>query len=143
MSEMMPLSFAGAAKAGMPPVGLPMSAYFKWDSAENGETTFTCGPAVTVGGGGGGVAAAEGTALGVRTVGGCECVTVMHIGPYDKLMDTYMATFEWIAAKGYESCMPVIEIYHNDAKEVEASKLKTKICIPIVKKGTTTTTPEA
>ena len=58
-----------------------------------------------------------------------------HTGPYDKLMECYDATFEWIAAKGYESRMPILEIYENDPKDTAPEKLRTKICIPIVKKG--------
>lgn len=60
----------------------------------------------------------------------------MHTGPYDKLMGCYMATFEWIAAKGYESGMPVLELYENDPKDTAPDKLRTKVCIPIVPKGT-------
>lgn len=63
-------------------------------------------------------------------------MTVLHRGPYEDLMKTYMATFEWVEAKGYESRMPILEVYENDPKEVEASELRTKIYIPIVPKGT-------
>lgn len=58
-----------------------------------------------------------------------------HTGPYDQLMGCYMATFEWIAAKGYESGMPVFETYVNDPKDTAPDKLKTKICIPVVPQG--------
>ena len=51
-------------------------------------------------------------------------------------MKTYNATFEWVEAKGYENRMPVVEVYENDPKEVEPAKLRTKLCIPIVPKGT-------
>ena len=50
-------------------------------------------------------------------------------------MECYGATFEWIAAKGYESRMPILEIYENDPKDTAPEKLRTKISIPIVKKG--------
>lgn len=58
------------------------------------------------------------------------------MGPYDTLMDCYMATFEWVEVKGYESRMPVYELYENDPKDTPPEKLRTKICIPIVAKET-------
>lgn len=64
----------------------------------------------------------------------------MHTGPYDKLVGCYTATFEWIKAKGYESRMPVFEIYENDPKDTAPDKLRTKICVPLVPKEET---PEA
>ena len=131
MKTMLPAAFAGAAKAGAAPVGPPMSAYFTWDP--EGSMSFTCGPTVA---GDTTAAAPEGEALGVRTAGGCKCVTVVHVGPYEDLMKTYNATFEWVEAKGYENRMPVVEVYENDPKEVEPAKLRTKLCIPIVPKGT-------
>lgn len=130
METMIPNAFAEAGKIGLPPAGPLLSAYFTWDSKEGGETRFTCGPSVA-----GGSPEAEGDGFGVRTVGGCKCATVVHTGPYSELMGTYMATFEWISAKGFESAMPVFEIYENSPKEVEESNLRTKICIPVVPKG--------
>lgn len=133
MKTMMPLAFAGAAKAGLTPCGPPVAAYFTWNPTDNGETSLTCGPTVAAGS-----PTPEGTGLGTRTVLGCKCATVVHVGPYDKLMTTYSATFEWIDTKGYKSSMPIVEVYENDPKEVDPEKLKTKICIPIVSKEETT-----
>ena len=127
---MLPAAFAGAATAGVAPIGPPMTAYLTWECDAN--TRFTCGPSVAAAA----AAAPAGDGLGVRAAGGCKCVTVVHVGPYEDLKKTYDATFEWVEAKGYESRMPVVEVYENDPKEVEAAKLRTKLCIPIVPKGT-------
>lgn len=130
MKTMFPEAFAGAAKAGAAIVGKNMSVYFDWDS--DGDTRFTCGPSVAAGS----APAPECDGLGVREVEGCKCVTVVHAGPYEELMKTYGATFEWAEAKGYEHRMPVVEVYENDPREVEPANLRTKLCIPIVPKGT-------
>ncbi|CAN0432527.1 unnamed protein product [Laminaria digitata] len=132
MKTMLPAAFAAAAKAGAAPVGPPMSAYITWEC--DGDTKFTCGPAVSADAAA--ASAPEGDGLGVREAGGCKCVTVVHVGPYEDMMKTYTATFEWVEAKGYEYRMPVVEVYENDPKEVEPAKLRTKLYIPIVPKGT-------
>lgn len=129
IKTMLPAAFGGLGKAGIAPTGPLVAAYFTWDPA--GETTFTCGPTVAADG-----PPAEGDGLGVRAFGDVKCVTVVHMGPYTDLMTTYEATFEWIEAKGYENRMPVMEVYENNPEEVEPAKVRTKICIPIVPKGT-------
>ncbi|CBN76982.1 glyoxalase family protein [Ectocarpus siliculosus] len=134
----LPAAFAGAAAAGLAMAAPPASAYYTWDPSPGGTTKFTCGPSVA----GGGASAlmkdvnGDDNGLGVRTAGGCKCVTTLHTGPYDELKKCYEATFEWVEAKGYESRMPVFELYENDPKDTPPEKLKTKVCIPIVAKGT-------
>lgn len=130
MKEMIPKAFAGAAEKGLPPVGPVVGAFYTWDSKEDGESRFTAGPSVAVGS-----PEAEGDGLGVRTLAGCKCATTLHTGAYSELMQAYGATFEWIAAKGYESVMPCIEIFENSPEDTEESKLRTKICIPVVPKA--------
>ncbi|CAM9669072.1 unnamed protein product [Scytosiphon promiscuus] len=140
MKTMLPAAFGGAAKAGLEVNGPPVSAYFVWESAPGGIAKFTSGPSVV--GGDGSAAAAlakdpagDDTGLGVRTAGGCKCVMAVHTGPYEEMMKCYKATFEWIEAKGYESRMPVFEVYPNDPKDTPPEKLVTKIYIPIVRKA--------
>lgn len=41
----------------------------------------------------------------------------VHTGPYDKLNGCYRAPFDWVAAEGYESRMPVLELNENDPRE--------------------------
>lgn len=74
---MIPAAFAGAAQAGLTNSGPPSAVYYTW-----GETTkFTCGPSVANDAAttalvkdpeGGDVG------LGVRTGGGCKCVTTVR-----------------------------------------------------------------
>lgn len=88
-SKMLPAAFAGAAQAGLAMAGPPLSAYFFWDPSPGGSTKFTCGPSVA-----GGAAAdalvkdADGDDasldLGVRTVAGCKCVTMVCIYIYGR-----------------------------------------------------------
>lgn len=74
---MIPAAFAGAAQAGLAMAGPPSSVYYTW-----GETTkFTCGPSVA----GGEATTAlvkdpegDDVGLGVRTAGGCKCVTTVR-----------------------------------------------------------------
>lgn len=134
MKAAMPLAIAGAREAGVPVVGPPVAVYFTWDSSEGGKTSFTCGPIVAAG-----TPAPEGGDFEVREVGGSKCVTVVYVGPYDKMVAVYSATFEWIKVKGYEIGMPIMEMFENDPKDVEPEKLKTKICIPIEPTKTATT----
>lgn len=127
MKEAIPKAFAGAEERGLPIAGPVVSAYYTW---KDGKTEFTSGPVV-----GADSPQAEGNGLGIRTLAGCKCVTIVHTGPYSELGKTYDATFEWIAAKGLDKRMPCVEIYENSPKDTEESKLRTKICIPIVPKG--------
>lgn len=76
---MIPAAFAEAAQAGLTMAGPPSSVYYTW-----GETTkFTSGPSVA----GGDATAAlvkdpegDDVGLGVRTGGGCKCVTTVRFG---------------------------------------------------------------
>lgn len=129
---MIPSAFTEASKQGVTPVGPLISGYFTWDLKEGGKTRMTAGP--TVAAGSMPEEDEESDRVGVRALAGCKCATVVHIGPYSELMKVYDATFEWIEAKGYESGMPVVEIYENSPEEVEESELVTKICIPVVQK---------
>lgn len=75
---MLPAAFAGAAQAGLQMAGPPASAYYTWDET----TKFTCGPSVA----GGAATTAlvkdpdgDDVGLGVRTAGGCKCVTTVRL----------------------------------------------------------------
>ncbi|CAM9720687.1 unnamed protein product [Ectocarpus sp. 6 AP-2014] len=128
-NKTLPAAFAGAAAAGLAMAGPPASAYYTWDPSPGGTTKFTCGPSVAGGGASALMKDVDGddNGLGVRTAGGCKCVTTLHTGPYDELMKCYKATFEWVETKGYESRMPVFELYENDPKDTPPEKLKTKL----------------
>lgn len=130
MGEMIPKAYAAAGERGIPPAGPTVSAYFTWDPTDDGKTRFTCGPTVAADS-----PEPEGDGLGVRTIAGCKCAVTVHTGPYSELMKAYEATFGWIEAKGFEHRMPCIETYENNPEDTEPSKLRTKICIPVVPKA--------
>ncbi|CAM9577823.1 unnamed protein product [Sphacelaria rigidula] len=132
-AEMIPVASAEAGKRGLQSVGPPICGYFAWDPKEGGETKLTVG--VNVAGDSSHVEAAEGDdGFGIRSLGGVKCATVTHVGPYSELKGVYNATFEWIAARGYESKMPVVEIHEDGPPDVEPANFRTKICVPIVRK---------
>lgn len=141
MKEMLPSAFVEAGKKGLKMAGPPVAGYFTWES--DGQTRLTAGSMVAIDPDSPHEEPAEtDVGLAVRALGGVKCVTTTHVGPYEDLMKCYEATFEWIEAKGYESRMPVVEVYENDPNVTEPSKLTTKIHIPIVPKGTPRPTGE-
>ena len=127
---MLPKAYIGAAKAGIYVPGPAMSIYFTWDR----KTRFTAGPIVA----GGAPARAnkpDGDGLGVRGVLGCMCATAYHVGPHEELEKTHNAVSKWIDANGFESRMPIVDVYVDDWTEVEPEKMKTVVHVPIVPKG--------
>ncbi|CAM9710892.1 unnamed protein product, partial [Sphacelaria rigidula] len=126
METMLPAAFAEASKKGMEIVGPPLSAYYTWDPKEGGNTRFTTG-AMVAGDDSINEAGEEDNGLGIRSVGGVRCVTTVHTGPYDELIQCYEATMDWVEMKGFESKMPSVELYENDPKDTEPAKLRTKV----------------
>ena len=65
------------------------------------------------------------------------CVQCLHLGSYDAEPETLAKMSEFIAAKGYEKDISPTrfhhEIYLNDPRKCEASKLKTILRVPIRK----------
>ena len=61
----------------------------------------------------------------------------LHLGSYDAEPETLAKMSEFIAAKGYEKDISPTrfhhEIYLNDPRKCEASKLKTILRVPIRK----------
>lgn len=133
MENLLPVAMTEAGKRGLEIVGRPLAGYYSWDPKEGGETRLTVGPMVA-GDASTEEAAEDNTGFGIRSLGGVKCVTVMHVGPYEELVKCFEATLEWIAAKGYESQWPSVEVYENHPKDTEPAKLRTKVYIPIVPK---------
>lgn len=142
--EMIPLAYGEAAKRGFARVGPTIAGFYTWDP--QGETRLTSGPIVGKPSGSSDEQLGDGSAdggLAIRALGGLKCAVTTHVGPYEDLKKCYEATLEWIAARGYENRMPLIEVYENSPKDTEPSKLRTKIRIPIVPKGTPKPSGEA
>lgn len=64
--------------------------------------------------------------------GGCYAVTT-HIGPYEKLNETYQKLFgQWLSQSDYESVdKPCFEVYLNDPESTEPEDLITDIYLPL------------
>lgn len=60
----------------------------------------------------------------------------LHVGPYDKTIETINKIMDWINANGYSAIGPMIEWYQDaDPSSVRPEKLKTEIWIPCKKAG--------
>ena len=58
--------------------------------------------------------------------------TVTHIGPYEKLPETWMALTAWMAAQGLEGAGAPWEVYVTDpGAEADSSKWRTDIFFPV------------
>jgi effector-binding domain-containing protein len=60
-------------------------------------------------------------------------VTTTHVGPYEKLADTYRAMAEWAATQGLMPSGPMWEVYLTDPmREPDASKWRTDLFVYVV-----------
>ncbi len=60
----------------------------------------------------------------------------LHIGPYDKSVETINKMMEWINSNGYTADGPIMEQYQDmDPSSIRPDKLKTEIWIPCKKIG--------
>jgi AraC family transcriptional regulator len=60
-----------------------------------------------------------------------KAAVTLHVGPYDKVGETYKKLAEWIIANKYIVNGPAREYYLNDPGKVPAESLQTKIMIPV------------
>lgn len=60
-----------------------------------------------------------------------KAVVGMHMGPYDKIVDTYNKMMGWMKAQGYEPADYMWEEYLNSPDEVPSDKLMTRLVWPI------------
>jgi hypothetical protein len=58
-------------------------------------------------------------------------VQVMHVGPYDKVGETYGTLDEYAKSKGLATKGPGHEIYISDPRRVASEKLKTIVRLPV------------
>ena len=68
----------------------------------------------------------------IQTVGGGEYALATHLGPYEKLSETYTALFRRLMKdnRGPRS-EPCMEFYLNDPEGTEPENLITDICVPL------------
>lgn len=57
----------------------------------------------------------------------------VHVGPYDKVGESYAKVFAFIADQGYKPAGPCIEKYLNNPMEVKPEELRTEINVPVEK----------
>lgn len=107
---------------GLPLTGAPFALYHDYDQ----ETTdMECGFPV------GSPTAGEG-GIGPCTLPGGEVVMGVHVGPYDRLMDTYSAMQAWMTEKGLVPTKMMWERYLTDpAVEKDPAKFVTEIYWPV------------
>ncbi len=71
--------------------------------------------------------------IGVQTIAGGEYAVTTHLGPYERLGDTYAKLLgEWVPAHGRElRSAPALELYLNDPEGTEPEELITDIYAPL------------
>ena len=121
MGEAFPKIYHAVVSSGVEPAGMPLARYF--DFGEEA-TTFEC--AIPVPG--------PFTATGEvqpSTVGGGEAACAVHVGPYEKIGQTWEALMAWVTEQGKAPTGPTWEVYIDDPQETAADELKTELYIPV------------
>jgi AraC family transcriptional regulator len=65
------------------------------------------------------------------TLPAVKAVVATHVGPYDKLVDSYTKMQEWMKNKGLVPAEQMWELYLNGPDEVPPEKLITKMVWPV------------
>jgi effector-binding domain-containing protein len=60
-----------------------------------------------------------------------KIASAVHLGPYDKLEETYIKLMEYVKGKGLETEEWMYEFYLNSPMEVKPEDLQTEICYPL------------
>jgi AraC family transcriptional regulator len=71
--------------------------------------------------------------IAFKTIAGGRYAVTTHIGPYEKLNETYQQFFgQWLSQSEHESAdQPCFEIYLNDPESTEPDELITDIYLPL------------
>jgi effector-binding domain-containing protein len=66
------------------------------------------------------------------TLPGGRVASVVHVGPFDRLQQTYAVLFRWLAELGLQPTGPVWEVYWSDPEaEPDPATWRTEIFAPI------------
>ncbi len=108
MGQIIPKVWQFTQQKGIELSGPPFALYhsFSEDAVD-----FECGVPVKI------QAEGEGD-IQASTIPGGEAAATMHIGPYDKLGETYGILENWMKAQGYRTDQVCWEIYWTDPREV-------------------------
>lgn len=60
-----------------------------------------------------------------------KAVQFMHVGPYEKIGDTTMKAYAWLAVQGYKPSDRMIEEYVSDPGKTPPEQLQTRLKIPV------------
>ncbi len=112
--------FAAVSKAGATPVG---PAICKYTAFSADSVTYEAGvPVAAPFAGDGEVVAGE--------IGGCTAAVGLHVGPYDKLVETYGQMQAWLEGQGKKPSAIMWESYLDDPDATPSEQLRTEIYWP-------------
>lgn len=60
-----------------------------------------------------------------------KAVEAVHVGPYDRVSETYEELGRWLEENGYVPAGPAYEYYLNDPAEVQPDALLTRVVMPL------------
>jgi effector-binding domain-containing protein len=120
MGEAFHKAMAAVGKAGVAPAGPPMCKYLAYSGDR---VEYEAGvPVAAPFAGDDDVRAGE--------VGGCQAAVAMHVGPYDKLGETYGKLQAWIESQGKKPSAVMWESYLSDPQTTDPSEIRTEIFWP-------------
>lgn len=102
-------------------VGPPFAFYHSWS---DDETDMDVGFPIS------GKAIPKGRVRGFE-LPAVRAVVGMHVGPYDRIVDSYTRMKEWMRSNGYQPADYMWEEYLNSPDEVPEDKLMTRLVWPI------------
>ena len=121
MGEAFPKIYHAVVSAGMQPAGQPLARYF--DMGDD-EATFECAiPVAEPFAGSDGVESSS--------VGGGQAAFTVHVGPYDRISQTWETLMAWVTEQGKVPAGPFWEVYIDDPQEVDTGELRTELYIPV------------
>jgi effector-binding domain-containing protein len=72
--------------------------------------------------------------LSAHTIKFPETASLMHVGPYEKLDETYKQLVKFVEKKGYKTRPPVINRYIDNPEKVkDASIRRTEVMVAVIK----------
>ena len=110
-----------AMQKGLPVAGPPFAYYHSWS---NEEVDIECGFPIS------GEFEADGR-IRPFTLPAVKAVVTMHVGPYDKLMESYTKMEQWMRANGHTPADYMWEYYLNEPGTVPPEQLMTRLVWPI------------
>jgi effector-binding domain-containing protein len=122
-AEILPRVAAWLAGKGLAPAGPPICVYHSVNQATD---DFDAQPGFFVSA----AVPGEGEITAGETAGG-EALYALHVGPYEKLGETWAAVFARAEASGRPVTKSSWEAYLNTPGEVSPSEIRTEIFVPI------------